>query len=205
MKIKKVCCNILLGFMMVCLGIGLFACAEKVPPKPELVMEREFDGAPDWVTKGCNSHKEDKKSPSKICGVGSCGSTRNPSLARESAIGRARTEIARKLQTKITSMLKDYQSTTTGGENFGNQAADEQHIVHVSKQITDMSLSGTEMVDSWVSKNGNFYALVVYDVDKFKDSVNQIGNLNESIRKAVIERADKAFEDLDAQTANECQ
>ena len=53
------------------------------------------------------------------------------------------------------------------------------------------------MRDSSVSKTGAYYALVELDVDKFKDTVNKIQNLSESVRKAVIERADKAFEELD--------
>jgi len=97
-------------------------------------------------------------------------------------------------------MLKDYQATTTGGQDFGTAAADEQNITDVSKQITDMTLTGTELQDTWVSLNGTFYALVAMDVDKFKDSVSKMGNLSDSVRKAVSERADKSFEELDENT-----
>ena len=151
------------------------------------------------MTKGCTAFWGDKKGEKKICGVGSVGGTRNPSLARTAAMARARTEIARSLEVKVQAMLKDYQATTTGGQEFGTGAADEQHVVDVSKQITNTTLSGTELADSWVSANGTFYALVVWDADKFKDSVSQMKNLSESIRKAVIERADKAFEELDTE------
>lgn len=180
-----------------CAGIGFSGCAGKTPPKPETVMEREFDGAPDWVRKHCGCYWDKKEGPKKICGVGSCGGTRNPSMARTTAIARARTDIARTMQTGLEAMLKDYQATTSGGEHFGTQAADEQHVQDVSKQITEMSLSGTEFVDSWISKNGTFYALVACDMEKFKDAVNAMNSLSESVRRAVIQNADKAFADLE--------
>jgi hypothetical protein len=100
-------------------------------------------------------------------------------------------------------MLKDYQATTTGGEDFGTAAADEQHIVDVSKQITTMTLSGTQRVDSWWSPNGTLYVLMKLDVDAFKDAVNGMKQLDEKVRKAVIERAEKAFKELDEATAEE--
>ncbi len=170
-------------------------CAKRVgPPEINTMIGQEMDGAPDWVKgKGCTTKKADKT----ICAVGSIGGTRNISLAREAAIERARVQMARTLQDKVMAMLKSYQATTTGGQEFGTSAADEQHVRDVSKTITDMTLSGTEMRDSWVSKTGTYYALVELDVDKFKDTVNKIQNLSESVRKAVIERADKAFEELD--------
>jgi len=181
------------------MGLLLNGCAGNSVTQPteiNTVMKNEFNGAPDWVTKGCSSYIKDSKN---ICGVGSMGGTRNPSIARTTSIARARTEMARVLQTKVTAMLKDYQSTTTGGEYFGKSASDEQHVVDVSKQITDMTLSGTEHKDSWISGNGTYYALVILSVEKFKDVVNNMNKLPESVRKAVIERADKAFEELDTE------
>ena len=62
---------------------------------------------------------------------------------------------------KVRSMLKDYQSTTTGGAEFGDSANDEQHVVDVSKQITDISLTGTEIRDTWVS---NFRSLTTRNI-----------------------------------------
>jgi hypothetical protein len=55
------------------------------------------------------------------------------------------------------------------------------------------------MVDSWISDSGTFYALVALDAERFKDAVSKMQNLSEGVRRAVIERADAAFEDLDRQ------
>jgi hypothetical protein len=183
-------------------ALGFGACAGKTPKPIDEVMGGEFKGAPDWVTKGCGTYYKAKGTP-MICGVGSVGGSRNPSIMRSTAEGRARTELARSLQVKVKAMLKDYQATTTGGQDFGTSAADEQHVVDVSKQITDMTLSGTELVDTWVSPNGTFYALVTMDVEKFKDSVSKMNNLSDSVRKAVEQRADKAFGELDEEIDKE--
>ena len=175
-------------------------CAGTRPKSPATVVHEELASAPCWVTKGGRCYFKEADRAKYICGVGSVGGTRNVGLAREAAMGRARTEISRTLAVRVTSMLKDYQATTTGGAEFGTSAADEQHIADVSKQITDLTLSGTEIVDSWVSGSGTYYALCRVDVEGFKDTVRRMTALSESVRQAVVERADKAFEELDRAT-----
>jgi len=158
---------------------------------PKNAMAAEFQDAPQWVLKGGSG------SSKEICSIGSDGSTRNASIARSTAVGRGRTELTRMLNVKVQSMLKDYQATTTGGEEFGSAANDEQHIVDVAKQITDTSLSGTEQKDTWISPNsGTLYALICMDLEKFSSIVNSMSQLSEGIRKAVVERSEKAFEEL---------
>jgi hypothetical protein len=190
--------NVISIAVFVSSGIILNGCASQpvTPTAIDTVMKNEFIGAPDWVTKDCASYIKDNK---KICGVGSIGGTRNPSLARTTAVARARTEIARTLQTRVTAMLKDYQATTSGGEYFGKYASDEQHVVDVSKQITNMTISGTVQKEIWISKNGIYYVLVTLDIEKFKNIVQNMHSLPESVRKAVVERADKAFKELDVE------
>ncbi len=188
--------NVISIAVFVSSGIILSGCASQpvTPTAIDTVMKNEFIGAPDWVTKDCASYIKDNK---KICGVGSIGGTRNPSIARTTAVARARTEIARNLQTRVLTMLKDYQATTSGGEYFGKYASDEQHVVDVSKQITNMTISGTVQKEIWVSKNGIYYVLVTLDTEKFKNIVQNMHSLPESVRTAVVQRADKAFGDLD--------
>jgi hypothetical protein len=191
-------CALFAVAVSVFIGLG---CAGSRPKPPKEVVKQELEGAPCWVAKGGGCYfKNDAERAKYICGVGSVGGTRNVGLAREAAMGRGRTEIARSLSVRVVSMLKDYQSTTTGGAEFGREAADEQHITDVSKQITDLTLSGTEIVDSWISESGTYYALCRLDVEGFKDAVRRMKDLSESVRQAVVERADKAFEELDRAT-----
>lgn len=183
-----------------CAGIALLSLAacSTTPVPPKDAIENELADAPDWVRKGCGSYWKDAEKR-RICGVGAMGSTRNAAMARTGAMSRARTEIARSLQTQVEAMLRDYQSTTTGGEAFGLAANDEQHVEDVSRQITEMTLSGTELVDSWISRSGTFYALVSLDVETFQDAVSRMEQLSESVRRAVVDRAEQAFDELDHQ------
>jgi len=174
--------------LLVILGTG---CGSSGPKEPGSVIEKELDGAPDWVLEGEDGDGE------RIYGVGSVAGTRNVALARSTAQGRGRTEIARSLQLQVKSMLKDYQSTTTGGEYFGQHANDEQHIEDVSKQITDLTLSGTTQEKHWISDTGTLYVLMSLDVEEFKDVVNSMNQLSDEVRQAVEERADDAFRELD--------
>jgi hypothetical protein len=176
------------------LALGAFACASD--GGKDNAFAAELAGAPKWVIQGCSGYSGEGKD-TKLCGVGSFNGSRNVTLARTAAMARGRTEIARSLGLKVRSMLKDYQSTTTGGAEFGSSANDEQHVVDVSKQITDMSLTGTEIQDTWISNSGTYYTLMVLDVEKFEQSVGQMNQLSENVRKAIADRAGEAFAELD--------
>lgn len=184
-----------LMIVLAVLGVAFFmmSCGSKEPAAPASAMANELEGAPDWVLGSASTN-------GLICGVGSATGTRNVSLARTAAQGRGRTEIARQLEVKVKAMLKDYQSTTTGGEGFGTAANDEQHIEDVSKQITDTTLSGTEMKNTWIAKTGTLYVQMCMDLEKFKGAVNSMQQLDEKVRAAVVERANKAFSELDEAT-----
>lgn len=182
--------------MMFAVALMMAACGSADKKGTGDAVKNEFEGAPKWVL-GSSS------TATQICGVGSAAGSRNVSMMRTAAMGRGRTEIARMLELKVQSMLKDYQSTTTGGEDFGKAANDEQHIVDVAKQITDINLSGTEQKETWISDSGTLYVLMCADLEKFKNTVNSMSQLSESIRKAVVERADKAFDELSQEIEKE--
>jgi hypothetical protein len=176
--------------------LGVVIGCGSSPPKPQNALQAEMVGAPKWAQGACQLGLQNKKA---ICGTGSVSGMTNVALARSAAEGRARTELARSLQTRVKAMLKDYQAATQGGP--GNQTASEQHIEDVSKQITDTTLSGTRLEDTWISNAGTFWALVVLDTDAFKDSMNNMKQLDERMRAAIVKRADKAFSELDDATA----
>ncbi|HJX51976.1 MAG TPA: LPP20 family lipoprotein [Polyangia bacterium] len=176
--------------------LGIVVGCGTSPPKPQNALQAELVGAPKWAQGACQLGMPNKKG---VCGTGSVAGMTNISLARSAAEGRARTELARSLQIRVKAMLKDYQAATQGGP--GNKTASEQHIEDVSKQITDTTLSGTRLEDTWISNAGTFWALVVLDTDAFKDSLSNMKQLDERMRAAIVQRADKAFSELDDATA----
>lgn len=163
------------------------------PQKPKDQLRAEMKDLPKWALGKC---EESLKNKEALCASGSVQNQGNINLARAAAEGRARTELARSLQVRVKAMLKDYQASTTGGPD--SETSSEQHIEDVSKQITDMTLSGSRLEEVWVNEEtGTFWALVVLDVDAFKDSLTKAGNLDERLRAHIVERADRAFRELD--------
>jgi hypothetical protein len=185
------------------LALVTLGCASAPPPPPPAAapapknaMQAELVGAPKWVMMGCAAYFGDKKTA--VCGVGGVAGMTNPALARTAAVGRGRTEIARSLKLRVKSMLKDYAAVTKGGP--AAKLNNEEHIEDVSKQVTDLTLAGTRHEDTWVSNTGTFYALVVLDTSAFKEQVKDDKQLDEGVRAAIVERADKSFGELDAAT-----
>jgi hypothetical protein len=166
------------------------------PEKPKDALQAEVARLPKWALGDC---KKALKNDNAICGSGSVQGMSNVGLARSAAEGRARTELARSLQVRVKSMLKDYQSGTAGG--VANVTDSEQHIEDVSKQVTDLTLSGSRIEDTFISDTGTFWALVVLDAEAFKGALYS-KQLDEGTRRAIVERADKSFRELDAATAH---
>jgi len=183
--------------------VAVGGCSNPKPEPPGNAIKNELEGAPDWVFKDCRDYWDDDKAEERICAVGSAGSTANIAMARSAAVGRGRTEIARQLNLKVQALLKDYQANVTGGGQFGKAADDEQYVSDTSKQITDMSLAGSRMADSWVSNSGTLYALVELDLETFKKSLAEMQALDAQVRAFVEANAAKAFQDLDKAVAKE--
>jgi hypothetical protein len=49
----------------------------------------------------------------------------------------------------------------------------------------------------WISNSSTVYVLMVYDAAKFQDAVSEMDNLSDDVRRAVIDRADNSFRELD--------
>ncbi|MCP4678777.1 MAG: hypothetical protein GY854_25475 [Deltaproteobacteria bacterium] len=156
-----------------------------------------LEGAPAWVTKDCRQiFVGTPQAGSMVCGVGSVSGMTDRSLARQAATGRGRTEIASFLQLRIKSMLKDYQKAES---NPDGSFSSETEIENVSKQITDITLNGTRMIESWMSPTGEYFALVVLSVEDFSSAIESSTGLDENIRTTVLEGAPKLFSELDAE------
>jgi hypothetical protein len=174
--------------------IALYGCSG-TQTKTGSGFQKELEDAPCWVKKGCSCFSGEKKK--LVCGVGSMGGTDNLTMCRNTATARGRTEIARTLDLGVKAMLKDYQKTMTGGTAYGKVADDEQWVLDVSKQVTDISLPGTRPEDTWISEEGTCFALVVLDTESFSSAIQGLKGLDEKVKKYIEENAEKAFKQLD--------
>jgi hypothetical protein len=139
-------------------------------------------GAPSWVTGDCRKHFGQSAEP-VICGVGAVSDVKSPTLARNAAMGRGRTEIARYLEVRVKSILTDYQAQAGG--------VSEQVIEENSKQ----------MAEYWVGSDGTYYALMTLGLTEFKTSVEGLQGISEPVRQVVLQNATKAFAIHDDETS----
>lgn len=171
-------------------GLALIAaCGGSAPPA---AANNALAGAPAWVTGDCRKHFGQSVEP-VICGVGAVSDVKSPTLARNAAMGRGRTEIARYLEVRVKSILTDYQAQAGG--------VSEQVIEDNSKQITDVTLSGTRMAEYWVDAGGTYYALMTLGLTEFKTSVEGLQGISEPVRQVVLQNATKAFSIHDDETS----
>lgn len=164
------------GLFFVAVACSLAACAHS-PSNP---LASELADAPDWVKGDCRV-KLKNASKASACGVGSISGTENPSLARSGAQARARTDLARSLQTHVKAMVKDYQATASAAVESAKGSTDEQYVADVARQITDTVLSGSRLDNSWISPAGTYYALVVLDAESFAQALGQMKGLDDAL------------------------
>jgi len=146
--------------------------------------------APDWVRGDCRSAF---KGQAVLCGVGTVSGVSSPSLARNTAMARGRTEIARYLEVEVKSVLTDYQ-TAKGG-------VVEQEIVDQSQQIAEMTLSGTRMAQYWIGKDGTYYALMALDLEAYSSALQNADSVEPPLKQALIDRAKKTFSSRDTEVS----
>lgn len=169
----------------------LIECADK--PK-DVVSEKP--ARPEWVDKGSGAFDGDRA----FYAVGSAFGIQNPSLLRSTADNRARAELAKIFKTYTASLMKDYQASTMAGDP--NETSEEQHVENTFKTFTKAELSGAMIVDHWKDpETGEYFSLVRMDLDVFEDYLNKAKELSEAVRARVIEHAEKAFADLEAEEA----
>lgn len=174
------------------LGLVALGCTGATPnpaDRPAAVSPSEaLADAPTWLRRGCRAHWPNRAEASQIvCGIGSAPANRNRVAARETAIARARADIARSLKVTIESLVRLYDQT--------GQEAELETIVH---QLASASLRGIQLEEVWRSPSGEVHAMVSLDVDRVRDSVRSQPTLSPAARESLAERAADAFAELDA-------
>jgi hypothetical protein len=169
------------------------AADAKAAEEKKKAEEKEKDplaGAPSWVTADCRDHFQGEP---VICGVGSVSGVASPSLARNTAMARGRTEIARYLQIQVTSVITDYQAAKGG--------TTEQSIEDQSQQVSEMTLSGSRLASYFIGKDGTYYGLMVLEMKQFVSSIGQATTIDPGLREALIQNATKTFSARDTETS----
>ena len=114
------------------------------------------------------------------------------SLSRTMAASRARDEIARQVSLYVKTAITDY--AQDAGEGNNTQAV--EFVESVSRQVTEATLNGTKIVNSYVARDGTVYALVEYPIAQLRAVTASTFERNEAAQFAKFE-ADQALEYID--------
>ena len=125
-----------------------------------------------------------------LYGVGQA-KKQNPSLAKQAATARARTEISQAVNVKVSGMLKDFMQESGVGENA--QALEFSEAV--TKQVTDNALNGSTIKEVYPAKDGTIYILVEYPLNDFRQATFDAAKREEALYNEF--KAKQGFDELE--------
>jgi hypothetical protein len=116
-------------------------------------------------------------------------------MSMTTAEARARVAVARQLSTKVQAMFTDYNLDAGNVNNQANASMQED----VSRQITNMDISGARPIKRWEAPDGTWWYLVEYKKsDAKRDIASILGNEEAAFAQF---KAQQALQMLDAQLA----
>jgi|TergutMp193P3_1026864.scaffolds.fasta_scaffold61777_2 hypothetical protein len=176
--------NVVFAVMIIAaMGIGAAACgtttaAASSPSGPV--------NTPDWLN--------DFPPEDALWGIGTAKQS-SASMSMTTAEARARVAIARQLDTKVQAMFTDYNLDAGNAGSQANVSMQED----VSRQITNMNVSGARAIKRWQAPDGTWWYLVEFKKSDAKAAVAGILG-NEQAAFAQF-KAQQALGMLDAQLA----
>jgi hypothetical protein len=129
-----------------------------------------------------------------IWGIGTAKQS-SASMSMTTAEVRARVAIARQLNTKVQAMFTDYNLDSGNVNNQANSSMQED----VSRQITNVDVSGARPIKRWQAPDGTWWYLVEM---KKSDARNQVAGILGNQEAAFAQfKAQQALQMLDVQLA----
>jgi hypothetical protein len=191
MRVQNRMIRLFLGAAALATVVVMAGCGKDVTT-PDEQLPNEFAGAPAWVLEGCGAYWDDDDG-ARLCGVGDAKIGRSMSIARTKATSRGRAEIGRTLETKVKSMIKDFQEQVTDGESEMTAEQFSTTTVLLSKT----TLNGTSIQETWISQTNQLYILVALDIESFENSIREMDEMSSQLRAFIEARARKSFTELD--------
>lgn len=127
-----------------------------------------------------------------IHGVGQA-KKQNPSLAKKVAAQRARDEIAATVKIQVESLVKDFMQESGIGDN----AKALEFTQSVSKGVTDATLTGAMIKETFLAKDGTYFVLMEYSLDDVRRHAIESARQEEAAWNEF--RADQGFDALEAE------
>lgn len=119
------------------------------------------------------------------------------SVSRQTAVARARTDIAFQMNTRVEAMMTDYFQEAGSGDD--TQAI--QFVESISKQIANIDLKNAKTVEVYPAEDGTWYAMVTFPIRELVTEVDNMFQRNETAAFAEF-KADEAARRLEASLAD---
>jgi hypothetical protein len=148
-------------FCLICLIIALVFMAAACGTTPASTTKTGPTNTPEWLN--------DFPPEDVLWGIGIAKQS-SPSMSMTTAEARARVGIARQLQTKVQAMFTDYNLDAGNVNNQANTSLQED----VSRQITNMDVSGARPIKRWEAPDGTWWFLVEFKKSDAKTAVASI-------------------------------
>jgi hypothetical protein len=166
--------------------VGLSAMFTACGGGPKGESMPEMDNLPAWVM-----------NQPPLCGVGIQKFRGNVGSAKSFAESSAREDLSRQLETRVKSMIKQYNQE--GGTEDGDIS--EELSTRASVTLSKQTLNGAVPKKSDMRDN-QFYSLVCLEPDALTDAINNMKILNNAQRKALARRAAAAHKELNEAMEN---
>ncbi len=145
---------IIKGLLIASMSSVLFTgCLWNEPTVEETYIDPELKGAPKWVM------LPEVKGFVAELGSASKNAGNDFSFQRGEAMADARDNIANQISIKVNNMFKAFKAVTGSGKDATFDKSSEK----VSKQIASETLVGTKVKETWISRSGTLYVLMVVD------------------------------------------
>lgn len=118
-------------------------------------------------------------------------------VSRQTAVMRARTDIAFQMDTRVEAMMTDYFQEAGSGDE--SQAI--QFVESISKQIANIDLQNAKTVEVYAAVDGTWYAMVTYPVRELVTEVDNMFARSEGAAFAEF-KADEAASRLESSLAD---
>lgn len=138
---------------------------------------------PGWVQKGAGAFEKEKGRVFYAQGMATA-EIKDKALRQEAADNRARADLMRVFETYSAYLMKDY------------AGMDGQSIERACKTFSKGHISGAQIVDRWIERDGTIHSLVKFDLATFKEVMELAKELNDTTREYIEKKADAMFDEL---------
>lgn len=179
--------NTILTLLILTAALLLNGCSSRTVVESDL----NIKGAPDWVNEGSQALSDGKKRFFR--GIGSAEKMPDFSLQKSTADNRARAELAQTFSSFMNVISNDYSNNATDAID----TVSEQSIARTVKNMTQINLSGAEIIARWRDKKtGRMYSLAEIDMNKVKTITSAAKNMDASFKSFFANQSDNIFDSI---------